>query len=73
MADSQTFTHQNYELVCSARPVDSGMFAPGLVITKQIWPTRPREIAVQRGPHATPQLAIAAAHAQGIEWVLHYG
>ena len=73
MDASQTFRHQDYELLCGARAVDSGRFAPSLVITKQVWPTRPREIAMQRGNHATPQLAIAAAYAQGVEWVLHYG
>ena len=73
MDASQTFRHQDYELLCSARAVDSGRFAPALVITQQVWPTRPREIAMQRGHHATPQLAINAAYAQGVEWVLHYG
>lgn len=73
MNASQTFRHQDYELLCSARAVDSGRFAPSLVITRQVWPTRPREIAMQRGHHATAQAAIDAAHAQGVEWVLHYG
>ena len=67
------FKHQNYDLLCSARPVHSGKFAPGLVVSKQVWPTRPREIAVRRGDHATEDAAIDAAHSQGIEWVLNYG
>ena len=73
MDASKTFRHQDYELLCSARAVDSGKFASALVITKQVWPTRPREIAMLRGNHATQQLAIDAAYAQGVEWVLHYG
>ena len=34
--------HQNYDLLCSARPVDSGKFAPGLIVSRQAWPTRSR-------------------------------
>jgi len=73
MGASQTFRHQDYELVCSAKAVDSGRFAPMLTVSKQVWPTRPREIAVQRGEYTTEQTAIDAAYAQGIEWIAHYG
>ena len=73
MGATQTFRHQDYELVCSAKPVDSGRFAPVLIVSKQVWPTRPREIAVQRGEHTTEQMAIEAAYAQGIEWITNYG
>ncbi|MEP7295287.1 MAG: hypothetical protein ABI702_03800 [Burkholderiales bacterium] len=73
MAATQTFRHLDYELVCSAKAIDSGRFAPVLIVSKQVWPTRPREIAVQRGEHMTEQTAIDAAHAQGIEWVTNYG
>jgi len=45
--------HQNYELKCSAKVLDNGEYVPLLVITKQVWPTRPREIAVRRA--TTPQ------------------
>ena len=67
------FRHQNYELICSAKAVDSGKFTPTLIVSKQVWPTRPREIAVERGDYATADAAIDAAHNQGIAWILHYG
>ena len=73
MAATQTFRHLDYELVCSAKAIDSGRFAPVLIVSKQVWPTRPREIAVQRGEYTTEQAAIDAAYAQGIEWVTNYG
>ena len=73
MAATQTFRHLDYELVCSAKAIDSGRFAPVLIVSKQVWPTRPREIAVQRGEHVSEQTAIDAAHAQGIEWIANYG
>jgi hypothetical protein len=73
MGASQTFRHQDYELICSAKAVDSGRYAPMLTVSKQVWPTRPREIAVQRGEYTTEQTAIDAAYAQGIEWIAHYG
>lgn len=70
---TKIFRHQDYELVCSAKAVDAGKFAPSLVVSKQVWPTRPRVIAVQRGDHSSEDTAIDAAHAQGIEWVQNYG
>lgn len=73
MVVSRTFVHLDYELVCAASPVDGGRFAPSLVISKQVWPTRPRVIAVDRGGYLTLDSAIEAAHAQGIEWVKNYG
>lgn len=73
MAATQIFRHQNYELQCSATAVDGGKFAPALVVSKQVWPWRPRVIAVPRGEHATEEAALDAAHAQGVEWVLNYG
>jgi len=73
MDASRTFRHRNYDLVCSARAVDNGRFAPGLVVCRQVWPTRPRLIAVPRGDHHSAETAIDAAFAQGVEWVEHYG
>ena len=61
MDTTRVFKWQNYELLCSAKPVDAGRFAPNLVISKQVWPTRPREIAVPRGQHLTEDTAIDAA------------
>ncbi|HRI19232.1 MAG TPA: hypothetical protein PL196_11980 [Burkholderiaceae bacterium] len=73
MDSSRTYRHQGYDLLCAAKPVDAGRYAPELVVCKQAWPTRPRVIAVQRGDHLTEETAIEAAHAQGIEWILNYG
>ena len=53
MDTTRVFKWQNYELLCSAKPVDAGRFAPNLIISKQVWPTRPREIAVPRGQHTS--------------------
>ena len=73
MDETRTFLHQNYELQCTAKAVDSGRFAPQLVVSKQVWPTRPREIAVERGNYLSAETAIDAARAQGIDWIRDYG
>jgi hypothetical protein len=73
MDTTRVFKWQNYELLCSAKPVDAGRFAPNLVISKQVWPTRPREIAVPRGAHLTEDTAIDAAYSSGVEWIRNYG
>jgi hypothetical protein len=70
---TKTFRHQGYDLTCSAKAVDSGRFAPTLVVCKQVWPTRPRVIAMERGDYLTEETAIDAAYTQGVEWILHYG
>lgn len=73
MSSPQSFKHQDYELHCSAKALDSGKFAPVLVVAKQAWPSRPRTIAVHDNDYATEDGAIASAHAQGMEWVKNYG
>ena len=73
MSASKTFRHQDYELTCGARALDTGRFAPTLVVCKQVWPSRPRDIAVPRGEHQSEASAIEAAHLQGIEWIKNYG
>lgn len=73
MDASRVFRHENYELHCSASAVDGGRFVPALVVTKQVWPTRPRTIALRSGHYASEETAIEAAHAQGIEWIASYG
>jgi len=66
---TRTFRHEQYELLCSAKARDNGRFAPAVVVTKQVWPTRPREIAVRRGDFTTAVDAINAAREQGVEWI----
>jgi hypothetical protein len=73
METTRIFKWQNYELLCSAKPVDAGRFAPNLIISKQVWPTRPREIAVPRGQHTTEDTAIDAAYTEGLAWIRDYG
>ena len=73
MTTSKIFRHENYELLCGAQAVGGGKFAPTLVITKQVWPTRPRVVAVGRGDYADAEGAIDAAHGQGIEWIARAG
>lgn len=73
MAETRIFRHQNYELICSANAVDSGGFAPAVVVSKQVWPTRPRVVAMRRDNYQTVDTAIEAARTQGIEWIVNYG
>jgi hypothetical protein len=73
MDATKTFHHQGYDLLCRAKAVDTGKFAPALVVCKQVWPTRPRVIDVLRSDYLTEETAIDAAHTQGIEWILNYG
>ena len=58
MAAIKTFRHQDYELQCSAKAVDSGKFVPTLIVLKQVWPTRPRVIAMQRADYESEETAI---------------
>jgi len=67
------FRHQGYDLRCGARAIDGGRFAPELVVRKEVWPTRPRVIAVERGSYLSEESAIEAAYAQGVDWILNYG
>ncbi len=69
----RTFRHREYEVVCTAKPADGGRFVPTLIVSKQVWPTRPREIAVARGDYQNEETALDAASAQGIEWISNYG
>ncbi|WP_088281075.1 hypothetical protein [Ideonella sp. A 288] len=73
MADSRIIRHKEYDLHCSARAVDGGLYAPVLVAVKATWPTRPRTIEVPRGHHQDEASAIEAARTLGIEWVSNYG
>lgn len=73
MGSSKVFRHENYELSCSARAIDTGRFVPAVVVTKQTWPTRPRNVAVRSGDYLTEEAAIDAARADGIEWIATYG
>ena len=73
MDTARTFRYHDYELICSAKAGDSGRFVPALVVSKQVWPTRPRVIALERGDFLTEGPAIDAAYAQGVEWIRNYG
>ena len=73
MSATKTFRHQDYELVCGAKVIDSGKFVPTLVVSKQVWPTRPRVIAVEKADYETEDVAIDAAYSQGVVWVQNFG
>jgi hypothetical protein len=73
MSETKTFRHQDYEMLCGAQAVDGNRFAPTLVVSKQAWPRRPRNIDVARGEYLTEDAAIEAAYAQGVEWIANYG
>jgi hypothetical protein len=73
MIATQTFHLKHYDLTCSAQACDNGMFQPALMVSKNIWPSRPRTIAVRRDRHLTADIAIESARAQGLDWVRDYG
>ncbi len=73
MGSSRVIRHQNYELLCGASAADDGGFMPAVTVTKQVWPTRPRVVAMRRGNYPTEEIALEAARAQGIEWIVNYG
>lgn len=68
-----TFQHQNYELHCSAKQLDSGRFQPHVIVCKQVWQSRPRDIALERASYPTEHEAIEAAKAGGLLWIENYG
>ena len=70
---TQTFRVRDYEMMCGAKAVDNGRFEPTLVVAKNLWPSRPRTIAMQRGQFPTEHAAIESAHAQGLEWIANFG
>jgi hypothetical protein len=73
MTEPKSFRHQDYEFQCSAKALDNGKFAPVLIVSKQVWPSRPRTIAVPGDACLTEDIAIHAAYDQGVEWVLNHG
>lgn len=73
MTATQTFRLERYDLTCSARPCDNGMYEPAVVVARNIWPSRPRTIAVNRDRHPSADSAIESARAQGLEWVRNFG
>ena len=73
MSEPLLIQYGGYELTCHARAVDGRRFVPTLLVSKQIWPTRPRTIDVGSGDYKTRETAIEAAHEKGVEWVKNYG
>ena len=69
----RSFSTKGYELRCGARALDSGSFMPTLVVSKHLWPSRPRTIAMNGEACPNVEEAIAAAHAQGLAWVRDFG
>jgi hypothetical protein len=73
MQSESVFRHGNYQLACSARKLGNGRYAPGLVVTKEVWPTRARTIALEAGDFEVEAAAIEEARVRGLEWIAHYG
>lgn len=73
METTRVFKWENWELLCSAKAIDAGRYAPSVTISKLVWPTRQREIAVPRGQYTTQETAIDAAYTSGMEWIRNYG
>ena len=48
-------------------------FMPTLMVASNIWPSRPRIIAVQGRDFPTEAQAVASAHEQGLAWVSDFG
>ena len=70
---TQTFHLKHYDLTCSAQACDDGLYQPCVVIASNVWPSRPRTIAVRRDRHPTIEIAIESAHEQGLEWIRNFG
>ena len=73
MEEAKSFQHKDYDLLCGAKTLDRGRFAPTLFISKQGWPRRRRQIALAPGDFPSAQTAIDAAFTQGVDWVLNFG
>jgi hypothetical protein len=73
MSASETVSFGAYDLICGARAVDQGTFAPTLTVARRAWPSRPRVIAMSRGTFATEATAIESARTQGVQWVKDFG
>ena len=73
MDATKTFRHEHYDLLCSAKAIDGGRFLAALVVYKQVWPPRPRVIAMRPVDYLSEEVAIGAAFAQGVEWISNYG
>jgi hypothetical protein len=73
MSDHENFHHQGYQMACSARTLGSGRFVAELVITKDVWPTRPRRIAIDGPDHESAAEAIEHARLCGLKWIADYG
>ena len=73
METVRIFRHKDYALHCEARALDNGRFAPAVSVLRQVWPSRPKEIAVPRSDYATENDAVEAAHQIGILWVSDFG
>lgn len=73
MKTPQIVRLKDYELVCGATATDGGKFEPTLVISSNIWPSRPRSIAVRAGAYPTAAVAMESAQTRGVEWIANFG
>ncbi|WPB57842.1 hypothetical protein [Xylophilus sp. GOD-11R] len=73
MQTESVFRHGDYQLACSARRLANGRYLPSLVVTKNVWPTRARTIAIEARDFEVETAAIEEARIRGLEWIAHYG
>ena len=73
MDATRIFRHGDYDLRCCAKAVEYGKFVPEVIVSRPVWPTRPRLIAIERGNYLTEDTAIDAAYAQGVRWISSRG
>lgn len=59
--ETKSFQHEDYDLLCGAKTLDRGRFAPTLFVSKQSWPRRRRQIALAPGDFPSTHTAINAA------------
>jgi hypothetical protein len=73
MQTESVFHHGDYQLACSARKMANGRYLPSLTVTKVVWPTRVRTIAIEARDFEAEDAAIEEARVRGMEWIAHYG
>ncbi len=73
MQSVSMFHQGDYQLECGARRMGNGRFVPTLVVTKVVWPTRARTIALDARDFEAEEAAIEEARLRGVEWIAHYG
>ncbi len=70
---NKVFSFGAYRLSCTAVVKRGGKFAPAVIAARSDWPSRPRELAIERTTHDTAEEAIETAYRLGMKWVNDHG